>query len=120
RCKVPLFVDESVLTAEDANRVLGREAADGINIKIAKSGILGALDIIQVAKHYKKRVAIGCMEESKLGLAASVHLACGAGLFDWVDLDSVFLLESSTVRGGFSVRGSKLSVKGIKAGIGIT
>ena len=94
-------------------------AADGVNIKVAKSGLLGALDIIRTAQRFKKRLAIGCMEESKLGLAASVHLACGAGVFEWVDLDSVFLLESTSLRGGFLIKGPKLSVKGMGPGIGI-
>ncbi len=119
RCRLPLFADESVLTPNDAIRLFEAGAADGVNIKVAKSGLLGALDIIRTAERFKKRLAIGCMEESKLGLAASVHLACGTGAFEWVDLDSVFLLESNPLRGGFLIKGSKLSVKGIGPGIGI-
>jgi L-alanine-DL-glutamate epimerase-like enolase superfamily enzyme len=119
RCHVPLFADESVRTPADALRLFESEAADGVNIKVAKSGLLGAMDIIHIAQRFHKRLAIGCMEESKVGLAASVHLACGTGLFEWVDLDSVFLLEKSTVRGGFHMKVPKLSVAGIKAGIGV-
>lgn len=119
RCRIPLVADESILTPADALRLFEAEAADGVNIKVAKSGLLGSLDIIQMAKQFKKLLAVGCMEESKLGLAASVHLACGVGVFDWVDLDSVFLLEPSSVRGGFSIHGPKLSVAGIRSGIGI-
>ncbi|MFA5975483.1 MAG: dipeptide epimerase [Elusimicrobiota bacterium] len=119
QCWLPLLADESVRTAADAERVFKTGAADGVNIKIAKSGILGALEIIRVAKRFKKRLSIGCMEESKLGLAASVHLACGTGVFDWVDLDSVFLLDSRPLRGGFTIRGPHLSVRGIGPGIGM-
>jgi len=119
RCRVPLFADESVLTAADALRLFEAEAADGLNIKVAKSGLLGALDIIQMARRYDKRLAIGCMEESKLGLAASVHLACGTGAFEWTDLDSVFLLKASNRRGGFLIKGPRLSVEGIGPGIGM-
>jgi len=119
RNRLPLFADESVLTAHDAVKLFEASAADGVNIKVAKSGLLGSLDIIRTAQRFGKRLAIGCMEESKLGLAASVHLACGAGVFEWVDLDSVFLLESTSLRGGFLIKGPKLSVKGIGSGIGI-
>jgi L-alanine-DL-glutamate epimerase-like enolase superfamily enzyme len=119
RCRMPLFADESVLTAHDAIKVFEASAADGVNIKVAKSGLLGALDIIRTAQRFHKRLAIGCMEESKLGLAASVHLACGTGVFEWVDLDSVFLLESTSLRGGFLIKGPKLSVQGMGPGIGI-
>lgn len=119
RCRIPLFADESVASAADAARLFEAEAADGVNIKVAKSGLLGALDIIHIAQRFKKRLAIGCMEESKLGLAASVHLACGTGVFEWVDLDSVFLLEPTGQRGGFLIKGPKFSVKGVGPGIGI-
>lgn len=119
RCKVALFADESVMTASEALKLFESNAADGVMVKVAKSGLLGSLEIIKTAKRYKKRLAIGCMEESKLGLAASVHLACGTGAFEWADLDSVFLLESSTLRGGFKTRGPVLSVAGIRSGTGI-
>ena len=119
RTQMPVLADESIRTAADAVRVFEAEAADGVNIKVAKSGLLGALDIIHIAQRFKKRLAIGCMEESKLGLAASVHLACGTGVFEWVDLDSVFLLEPVNQRGGFLVKGPKFSVKGIRSGIGM-
>ncbi len=119
KSRVPLLADESVLTASDANKVFETGAADGVVIKLAKSGLLGALDIIQTAKRFQKTLAIGCMEESKLGLAASVHLACGTGTFSWIDLDSVFLIDEPTRRGGFRISGPKLSVAGIKSGIGM-
>ncbi len=119
RTHVPVFADEAVLTAADAVRLFEAEAADGVNIKVAKSGLLGALDIIHISQRFKKRLAIGCMEESKLGLAASVHLACGTGVFEWVDLDSVFLLEPTSQRGGFLMKGPKYSVKKNLPGIGM-
>jgi L-alanine-DL-glutamate epimerase-like enolase superfamily enzyme len=119
RTHMPVFADEAILSTADAVRLFEAEAADGVNIKVAKSGLLGALDIIHIAQRFKKRLAIGCMEESKLGLAASVHLACGTGVFEWIDLDSVFLLEPATQRGGFLMKGPKFSVKSIRSGIGI-
>lgn len=120
RTHIPVFADEAVLSAADAVRVLEADAADGINLKVAKSGLLGALDIIQITRRFRKKLAIGCMEESKLGLAASVHLACGTGVFEWVDLDSIFLLKTTTQRGGFHIKGPKLSITGIRAGIGMS
>ncbi len=119
RTHVAVFADEAILTTADAVRLFEAEAADGVNIKVAKSGLLGALDIIHIAQRFKKRLAIGCMEESKVGLAASVHLACGTGVFEWVDLDSVYLLEPSAQRGGFLMMGPKFSVKGIRSGLGM-
>jgi L-alanine-DL-glutamate epimerase-like enolase superfamily enzyme len=121
RSKMPLFADESVLNASDAVRLFEAGAADGVNVKVAKSGLLGALDIIRIAQRLGKRLAIGCMEESKLGLAASVHLACGTQAFEWIDLDSVFLIDPGTQRqrGGFLIKGPKLSLPAGGFGIGI-
>lgn len=118
RTKLAVFADEAVLSADDAVRVFSANAADGVNVKVAKSGLMGALDIIKVAERFKKRLAIGCMEESKAGLAPSVHLACGTGVFEWIDLDSFWLLDAPPGRGGFRVRGPRYSVAGIRAGAG--
>jgi L-alanine-DL-glutamate epimerase-like enolase superfamily enzyme len=119
KCRVPLMADESILSPADALRFIEAGGADGIVIKIAKSGVLGALDLIQIARRAHLRLAIGCMEESKLGLAASVHLACGTGAFEWVDLDSIFLLDEPPQRGGFRINGPRLSVAGVRSGIGM-
>jgi L-Ala-D/L-Glu epimerase len=119
KSRVPLMADETVLTPADAVRVFETDAADGVVIKLAKSGLLGALDIIQTARRFQKRLAIGCMEESKTGLAASVHLACGTGVFDWVDLDSVFLLKEPGRMGGFRINGARLSVAHVRSGTGL-
>ena len=117
--RVPLVADESIHTAADALRLFSSGAADGVNVKVAKSGLAESLEIIRVAKKLRKILSIGCMEESRWGLAASVHLACGTGAFDWVDLDSAFLLEDGPREGGFSHKGPFLSVGKIKRGAGI-
>ena len=50
---------------------------------------------------------------------AGVTMACGTGAFEWVDLDSFFLLNVPAPRGGFKTAGPKFSVSGIKSGIGL-
>lgn len=119
RTGIPVFADEAVLGVADATKVFAADAADGVNVKLAKCGLTGALEIIRLTRHMKKRLAIGCMEESKLGLAASVHLACATGAFEWVDLDSFFLLDVRPPRGGFEAKGAKLSVRASIKGIGL-
>jgi len=110
RAKLPLVADESVRTVAEARRLLDARAINGINIKVAKSGLLESLEILRLARRHKLILSIGCMEESKRGLAASVHLACGTGAFDWVDLDSAHLLKEGNVRGEFTMNGPFLSV----------
>lgn len=87
RTNVPIAADETVFTAADAIRVVRAECADIINVKIMKSGLVEALDIVTIARAAGLRLMIGCMLESRLGMSASAHLAAGLGCFDYIDLD---------------------------------
>jgi L-alanine-DL-glutamate epimerase-like enolase superfamily enzyme len=117
---VPVAADEEVFTSFDAFKLANKEeAVDVINIKLAKSGLLDALNIIAVAKAAGLELMLGCMLESNVGLAFSVHLACGVGEFSYIDLDSHALLSHLPFKGGFEAKGPKLVVKNIKKGIGI-
>jgi len=118
-CPLPVAADETVFTAEDAIRVIREGAADMINIKVAKSGILGAMEIISICRAANIELMIGAMMESKIGMAASVHISCGFGCFTHNDLDSVYLLKPFACEGGFELDGPHFSVEGITAGTGI-
>jgi L-Ala-D/L-Glu epimerase / N-acetyl-D-glutamate racemase len=118
-CAVPVAADESCFNAEDALRLIKMDACDVINIKLAKCGIVAALDIAGMCRTANKELMIGCMMESKIGLSAYVHLACGLGEFTHHDLDSVYLLKPFECTGGFTLNGPKFSVEGIEKGTGI-
>lgn len=118
-CDFLVGADETVFTPEDAIRVVREEAADVINIKVAKAGLVGAMDIASIARSANIGLMIGCMMESKVGLAASVHLACGLGCFTHCDLDSVYLLKPFECRGGYTQEGPVFSVEGVGPGTGI-
>jgi len=110
RSPVPVAADESVRSATDALRLIDAGAADVFNVKVAKTGLQESLNIIAIARAAGKGLMIGCMQESALGLSASVHLACGTGAFDFVDLDSDYLLDSDQPRGNFRRDGAILSL----------
>jgi L-Ala-D/L-Glu epimerase len=116
---IPVAADESVASLGDAIKVMEAQAAHVINIKLAKTGILAALDIITAAKSAGLKLMIGGMLESKIGISASVHLACGSHAFTYHDLDTIYLLSDYEVEGGFECQGPIYSVKNIKAGTGI-
>ncbi len=120
RLRLPIAVDETVKTPADALRVVQHGAAHVINIKLAKSGLTGALAIIAIARAAGLRLMIGCMAESQAGLAASVHLACGTGTFAYIDLDSHLLTQPTPARGGFIARGPHLTVCTTRHGTGVT
>ncbi len=117
--RVPVGADETVFTPADAIRLVREDAADMINIKIAKAGLVGAMDIASIAQAANLGLMVGCMMESKVGLAASVHLACGLGCFSLCDLDSVFLLKPFECEGGYTLKTPAFSVDGIGPGTGI-
>jgi L-alanine-DL-glutamate epimerase-like enolase superfamily enzyme len=91
-CPVPVIADEAVQDVASALRVATTGAAHGINIKVAKSGLLEALQIIAVAQAGGLKLMLGCMMESLLGIGASLALAAGTGAFDYLDLDSHALI----------------------------
>jgi|WetSurMetagenome_2_1015567.scaffolds.fasta_scaffold15486_2 L-Ala-D/L-Glu epimerase len=89
----PIILDETVLTAFDAQRVAEEDLAHGINIKMAKSGIAESASILAIANRHRLKLMIGCMTETMIGLSAALYFAAGTGAFDYIDLDAIFLLH---------------------------
>jgi L-Ala-D/L-Glu epimerase len=93
--RIPVVIDEGCRDLPDVARVVGY--ADGVNIKLAKSGgIREALRMIHAARALGLRVMIGCMVESQLGIAAAAQIA---SLADYVDLDGHLLISNSPFTG---------------------
>jgi len=92
---VVLLIDEGLETVEDYRK--HREHIDGVNIKMEKSGgILQASAIAREARQDGKKVMLGCMVESSVGIAQSVYMS---SLADYHDLDSPQLLENDIAEG---------------------
>lgn len=84
---VPIAADEAVFTPADAQRIAARRAADVVNIKAGKSGLIDGAEIAAIARSANLELMVGCMLESAIGLHASAHLIAGLGGFSYVDLD---------------------------------
>ena len=94
---IPIILDETIRRASDARRAVENNLCDGMNIKIAKSGLAESMKIAALARESDKRLMIGCMTETMVGLSAAVFLAAGTGYFDYIDLDgSHFLFGKPT------------------------
>jgi L-alanine-DL-glutamate epimerase-like enolase superfamily enzyme len=92
---IPLFADETIETAGDVARAAGY--ADGVNIKIQKSGRLEtAIEAMRAAKTLGLKIMLGCMIESSVGIAAAWHLSSPA---DYIDLDGRYLITGDHFRG---------------------
>ena len=120
RVNVPVFADEAARTPAEVLHLLTQDAVDGINVKLQKSGLAGAMQIIQLCRTAGKRLMLGCMLESRLGIAAAAHMAGGTGAFDFLDLDSHRLLcPVSGLAGGFDVQSGTLHINGEMPGWGV-
>ncbi len=93
-------------------------AADIFNIKLAKSGLSESIRMAEYLRKMKKKLMIGCMMESAIGIAASVHWACGSGWFDFIDLDSFLILKPLPIQSGFKNNGSSIWLDSPSAGSG--
>lgn len=107
---VPVIADEAVCCPAEVLKVATARAAHGINIKLAKFGLRGALDAIAIARAAGLKLMLGCMLESVLGIGAAVHLAAGTGAFDFLDLDGHLLIGQAVgcAAGPFSQQGESL------------
>jgi L-Ala-D/L-Glu epimerase len=91
----PVIVDEGCHDLSDVAGVA--DYADGINVKLAKSGgIREAVRMIHAARALRLHVMLGCMIESQLGVAPAVAIA---SLADWADLDGHLLLSDEPFTG---------------------
>ena len=95
RSSLPIVADESAVTIEDLDALVGVVA--GVNVKLAKCGGVGpARAMLERARDLGFRRFLGCMEETSVAIAAS---AAVASLADWVDLDGNLLLATDPFEG---------------------
>jgi L-Ala-D/L-Glu epimerase len=104
----PIMADEALFSPEDAFKILRLRAADILNIKLMKCGGLhNALKINAMAESCGVECMLGSMIESKIGITAAAHLACGKLNITRVDLDAVDLMADDPIDGGVKVTGSR-------------
>src|SRR5581483_891709 len=107
---VPIIADEACRTPAEAFRLFSETAVQGVNVKLMKSGIRGAMDIIRIARAAGRKLMIGCMLEGEIGMAMSVALAASTDAFDYIDLDGHLLLDLKEPISLFRSDGPMLSV----------
>jgi L-alanine-DL-glutamate epimerase-like enolase superfamily enzyme len=117
---VPVAADESCRTPEDALRIAREGLAGVLNIKLAKCGVVGALEIAAIARAAGLGLMIGGMVETRLAMGFGAHFAAGHGSFEWIDLDTPLLMAEDPVAGGYRVDGPRYDLAGTEAGHGGT
>jgi len=93
--EVELIMDEGMNNSEDYEGY--GQFIDGINIKMEKcGGILEGIKMARMAHADEKKVMLGCMVESSVGIAQSVYMS---SLADYFDLDGPLLLQTDIADG---------------------
>lgn len=103
---VSVAADESCRSLLDVKKIVEGNLANVINIKLAKVGVLGALEIIDAARAAGLDLMIGGMVETRLAMGFAGHLAAGLGCFKFIDLDTPLLLSEDPVQEGYDVSGA--------------
>ena len=102
---IPIMLDESVFSPMDAMNVIRQGAADMINVKLSKSGgIHQAIKVLTVAQAAGVDAMVGCMLESKLGIAASLVIANSVNNVKFTDLDGFTYLSEQPFEGGVELK----------------
>ncbi|KAM0853663.1 hypothetical protein ACQ4PT_050929 [Festuca glaucescens] len=103
--RVAVAADESCRSLLDAQKIIHGNLAHVINIKLAKMGVLGALEVIDAARKAGIALMIGGMVETRIAMGFAGHLAAGLGCFSFIDLDTPLLLSNDPVYGGYEASG---------------
>ncbi len=116
---VPVAADESASSAANVAHLIAMGAANVINIKLMKCGIVEALDIAAVCRATHTQLMIGAMMESRLAISAAAHFVAGLGGFSYIDLDTPMLLAQDPFTGGYEQRGGIYDLAGVERGLGV-
>jgi len=112
--------DESLLDTRDALVCLQPPRPFGIfNIKLMKcGGIAPGLQIAAIANLAGIDLMWGCMDESRVGIAAALHAALASPNTRYLDLDGSLDLARDLVQGGFVLEDGELRITD-RPGLGV-
>lgn len=121
KVNLKIMVDESVHSSVDAMRVCKTECADVINIKLMKcGGLYQAEKINAIAEASHIECMVGCMLESKIGIAAAGSLVAAKANITEADCDSFMYAKDPEmgIRGGFTITNGEFKLSD-KPGLGL-
>ncbi|GAA5147769.1 dipeptide epimerase [Nocardioides marinquilinus] len=99
--ETPVMADESLFTLEDLVEIVRLDAADLVNVKLAKcGGLTPALELLRVAGLHGFGTMVGSMMESHVGLGAAASLVAAVGTTALPDLDAAWWATASPYVGG--------------------
>lgn len=106
---IPVAADEAVRSLADARLIVAQRAADYINIKIMKTGVVEAAEIAAFTLASGLKLMVGGMVETRIAMGCSFSLVLGLQGFDVLDLDTPLLLAEDPIQGGYRYEGPRLA-----------
>ena len=112
KARFAVMADESCFVPQDAVALIKRDAVDMVNVKLMKcGGLYRAMEINSICQSAGVGCMVGCMLESRIGIAAGAALVASHPNFRFADLDSYLYFEDTgEIKGGFTTRGDRKSV----------
>lgn len=117
-----VYLDESVLGPANALTWTNPpRPCGGFNVKLMKcGGPTAALRMATIAEAAQLGLMWGCMDESRIGIAAALHTALACPATRFLDLDGSFDLARDVAEGGFAIaEGGVLRPLSDRAGLGV-
>lgn len=111
RVGLPVMADEALFTPYDLERILRLEAADAINVKLAKTGSLAtAAALLRRAGEHGLGTMVGSMMETHVGLGAASALVAAVPTSGTNDLDAAWWAAASPYDGGITYDGGTITL----------
>ncbi len=109
RVGLAVMADEALYSLVDLDRIIRLEAADLVNVKLAKCGSLGvALQQLKRATEAGLGTMVGSMMETAIGVGAVAAVAAAHPTSVVDDLDAAWWAAASPVVGGVEYDGDRL------------
>ena len=109
RVGLPVMADEALYSLVDLDRIIRLEAADLVNVKLAKCGSLGiALEQLRRAADAGLGTMVGSMMETAVGVGGIAAVAAAHPSSVVNDLDAAWWAASSPVVGGIRYAGEQV------------
>ena len=120
RARARIAADESLHDEKDALSLAAPEPLCGIyNIKLMKcGGVRPAMRIAAIAETAGVALMWGCMDESRISIAAALHTAFASPATRYLDLDGSLDLARDVVDGGFTLEAGVMRTTGAP-GLGV-
>lgn len=117
---IPIGVDESVFSPADLLQLIRLEAVRILVVKLGKmAGLHRARLAVQIAREAGIGILGSGLTETRLGLAAAVHLLAAYGGCAYADLNGPQFLADDPIYGGIRIAGGEAAVP-TAPGIGVT